>query len=320
MKRLVAIGNIVAAIAVVIFLYLAVTESSALAQLSLDADQATALVLIFPVYILTIALGAIAWTRLLRSTGTDCRYLLGVQILFLSQAAKYIPGNVAHHVGRVALAKKHGLPISSTLFSMFLETLWAISIASLVSVSALVTGGAAVFSGLPELPAWQILAGLGVATLILPLIGQRVFVWAAGLWAARQQVSPYTLKMPGLRTFWEVGLLYIGNYLMLGVILYLIAGQVFGTTDNDLLLLAGIFTVAWTVGFITPGAPAGLGVRELLLVGMLTPVYTAEIAVAIAATLRLVTVVGDGLTFLCGVAIGRIDRGHNAGPTAAGED
>lgn len=308
MKRLVALGNLIAVIAVLIFLYLAVTESSALTTLSLGAEQILSLLAVFPVYVVAIAFGALAWTRLLRGTGTYCRPLLGVQIVFLSQAAKYIPGNVAHHVGRVTLAQQHQLPLSTTLFSMFLETLWTLSVASLVSAGALIAGGKALYAGLPELPSWQVLAGLCVASLILPLGGQRLFSWATTWWSRRQQTVPATLTMPGLLTFWEVSLLYIANYLTLGLILTLIAGQLFLTENNDLLLLSGIFAIAWTIGFITPGAPAGLGVRELMLVGMLTPVYDAEIAVGVTATLRLVTVLGDGLVFLCGFALAKLAR------------
>lgn len=308
MKRLVALGNLVAVIAVLAFLYLAVTESSALTTLSLGADQLPALLGVFPAYVLAITFGALAWARLLHGTGTKCSPMLCIRIIFLSQAAKYIPGNVAHHVGRITLAKQHQLPLSSTLFSMFLETLWAIGIASLISATALLTAGQWLFSGLPELPSWQLLAGLCLVSLALPLAGHRLFEWAAAWWAKRQQTSAASLTMPSFAIFWQVGLLYIINYLLLGFILMLIAGQLFQTEHNDLLLLSGIFAIAWTVGFITPGAPAGLGIRELMLVGMMTPIYDAEIAVAIAATLRLVTVVGDALAFLCGLALSKMAR------------
>jgi hypothetical protein len=32
------------------------------------------------------------------------------------------------------------------------------------------------------------------------------------------------------------------------------------------LFLTGLFAVAWISGFIVPGAPAGLGIREAILV------------------------------------------------------
>ena len=111
--------------------------------------------------------------------------------------------------------------------------------------------------------------------------------------------------MPPLRTFWFAGLLYVANYLVLGIVLMIITTQMFGAKEGGILLLSGIFAVAWVAGFVTPGAPAGLGVREVVLVAALTPVYDHETAIGVAAMLRMVTVLGDGLAFLIGFGLDR---------------
>jgi uncharacterized membrane protein YbhN (UPF0104 family) len=65
----------------------------------------------------------------------------------------------------------------------------------------------------------------------------------------------------------------------------------------------GVFTVAWTAGFLTPGAPAGLGVREAILVLGFTPLYGEAAAIGMAGALRIVSVIGDGLSFGIGLLI-----------------
>src|SRR6185437_10148319 len=58
-----------------------------------------------------------------------------------------------------------------------------------------------------------------------------------------------------------------------------------GATQDDLLLIAA-FSLAWVVGFVTPGAPGGLGVREALLLLMLAPAYSAASASILVIALR----------------------------------
>ena len=50
-------------------------------------------------------------------------------------------------------------------------------------------------------------------------------------------------------------------------------------------------------GFITPGSPAGLGVRDTVLLAALTPLYGSGVAIGLSLSLRLVTTLGDGVWF-----------------------
>ena len=55
--------------------------------------------------------------------------------------------------------------------------------------------------------------------------------------------------------------------------------------------------VAWLIGFATPGAPAGIGIRELVLIQMLgSTIVETELILAVLVG-RLVTAMGDILYF-----------------------
>ena len=92
------------------------------------------------------------------------------------------------------------------------------------------------------------------------------------------------------------------NFLLAGAALDLLARGVFGEATSQFALLSGIFAIAWVAGFITPGAPGGLGVREAILVTVLTPLYGGGTAVALTIVLRICTFAADGLGFLAGLA------------------
>ena len=89
----------------------------------------------------------------------------------------------------------------------------------------------------------------------------------------------------------------------MGLTLELLAHNLFDTGGSEILLLTGIYAVAWVLGFVMPGAPGGLGVREVVLLAALDPLYGSATAVGLAVALRLVTTLGDGVSFLAGFAI-----------------
>jgi uncharacterized membrane protein YbhN (UPF0104 family) len=85
---------------------------------------------------------------------------------------------------------------------------------------------------------------------------------------------------------------------------------VFGATESHLLIGISLFAAGWIAGFLTPGAPAGLGVRDAILLAGLTPLYGGREAVGITLVLRLVTTVGDGIGFLLAtLARGQVSPG-----------
>jgi hypothetical protein len=69
--------------------------------------------------------------------------------------------------------------------------------------------------------------------------------------------------------------------------------------------LAGAFLLAWFIGFITPGAPAGLGVREVVLMFVFRDTLTAFDLLLILVLARIITITGDLLFFCASIALGK---------------
>ena len=78
----------------------------------------------------------------------------------------------------------------------------------------------------------------------------------------------------------------------------------------DLPPLVGAFLASWLLGFVIPGAPGGIGVREgtfALFGGALLGdgLLGQESLVIIALLMRLVTLAGEGLLFLLALGVAR---------------
>ena len=90
---------------------------------------------------------------------------------------------------------------------------------------------------------------------------------------------------------------------MVGLALDLLAHNVFAANESQILLLTGAYAAAWVLGFIMPGAPGGLGVREAVLLAAFDPIYGSGVAVGLTLSPRLVTTLGDAALFLGGLAM-----------------
>jgi len=62
-------------------------------------------------------------------------------------------------------------------------------------------------------------------------------------------------------------------------------------------IIIGCFVVAWLGGLVTPGAPAGLGIREVILLALLSSHLPKDTILTTVVIGRLLTIVGD-LLFL----------------------
>jgi hypothetical protein len=64
-----------------------------------------------------------------------------------------------------------------------------------------------------------------------------------------------------------------------------------------------VSAAAWLAGFVTPGAPGGLGVREAILVMALEGTLGKGGALAAAALFRAATTLGDVALYLAALVI-----------------
>lgn len=256
------------------------------------------------VYFTSATVSGYAWHRLLRATGEATRLRPVLAILLVTQIAKYVPGNVAQHIGRIGLARAAGYGTARVVATLAIETVLVIAVAGLIAISVLAAGGPGWLAGTPigdgVRPPILILTGLAGGLLVLagmPWFKRRV----PDLWHRLSRGAP--VGRPGGGVLLLCALFYAANFLAIGICLDLLALQVFEAGQSHLARLIGVYAVAWVLGFLMPGAPAGLGVREAVLLAALGPIYGTATAVGLSVALRIVTALGDGLLFLAGLAL-----------------
>lgn len=260
----------------------------------------------------------LAWRMLLAGLGVHkpLRELFG--IVGITQFAKYVPGNVAQYIGRVGMSLARGIPARALAVTLILETLLVVAAAIAVCVAA----GALSDVGLDA---------LRMHTTQLVLIGFVVALAIVGLFLLRR-AAPALLRrfapryapaldgalLPPQSALARAFLAYCAVYVGTGIGLILLARFLLPVAPHDYWLLIAVFSLAWVVGFVTPGAPGGFGVREGLMLLMLAPVYTTASAGVLVIAFRIATTLGDVMVLIAGfIALPRRQRQAAATQDAA---
>ena len=90
-----------------------------------------------------------------------------------------------------------------------------------------------------------------------------------------------------------------------GLHIWLLATRLGAPAGKAALLALGGFAFAWSVGFLVVFAPAGAGIRDVLLVATLGPVLGVAAATAVALVSRVLMTIGDLITAAAAAGFGR---------------
>jgi uncharacterized membrane protein YbhN (UPF0104 family) len=209
---------------------------------------------------------ALAWRDIVRYLGVNIRRGWAVWAYGVSQLAKYVPGNVFHLAGRQALGVSAGIPPWPLGKSMA----WELgTIASMASLFALLIVPS--FFRVPTIIALLLFACVAVMFIVL--------IWR--------------LFGPDLARAAALQLVFLGlSGIVFAVLFRLLGGE------WNLVLVCGAYVIAWLIGLVTPGAPAGVGIRETVLFFLLRGSIGQADLLEIILIGRLVTAVGDLVFFL----------------------
>jgi|GEM_PF-1220303 len=242
---------------------------------------------------------ALAWRNLLRifsAKNIPVKIVFG--LYFKSNIAKYLPGNVFHFAGRHLLIEEK--MVSHT--QLLLANLFEIGLLIISSVSLVLIG---VLTGLLEIPevilsmiSFKYLLG---GSIIIFIAGALIFILLFK--TKRFEFFSNVLSLFNSGTVKKLlfsSCLYSIMYITTGIIFYLVIYYLTGSDFSFILLLRVIFifTLAWVSGYIVPGAPGGVGIREAILIIMMSPYHDQSVIAMASVILRIITIFGDIFTYL----------------------
>jgi glycosyltransferase 2 family protein len=231
----------------------------------------------------------------------------GLAIWGKANMAKYLPGNVLHFAGRQVIGARYGWPQGSIATASLLEVGLQVVLPCGLAVLLLILFGR--LAMLKE-------SGNSLAPLLL-LVTAVMGLAVAGpwlrRWLPRRLLLPLAnLKLPSLAAVLPPARWYLAFFVGMSLIVWWLYALVAGYIEfRQLPVLAAAFLISWVMGFIIPGAPGGIGVREGSFAAMGAVFLNPDALVVVAVLMRLVTLVGEGLIFLLALQAARV-RGSTA--------
>ncbi|UCC26969.1 MAG: flippase-like domain-containing protein [Gemmatimonadales bacterium] len=236
------------------------------------------------------ALSASLWGRMVREFGGPrLRARESIPLFLVANLGRYIPGKVFQIAGLTLLARERGVSPQVAAGSAILGQGVALLGATLVGISAFLSPA---LPGEVRLWGWVGLAAVWAFVMVtsvpgparrLESLGFRIARWAGAASAPGPGEEPILRNRFGLRwTLW-----YAMNWGLYATAFWLLYLGVVGWMP--FLYVAPAFAAAYVGGYLALFAPAGLGIREGLLVAFLSPVLQAEPALALAVLARLWT-------------------------------
>lgn len=240
------------------------------------------------VLVLALFLVSLRWGLTLQAMGVPINQWEAVRIWFLSQTGRYAPGGIWNYVARFYLGKDE-IPKQAVVASMILETGLRVASEMLVFLISVPFWPQKVFftTGNIFLIAGGAVIGLG---LLYP-----AFMWKLANSGVLRCIGLKAAKLSKVKYHIILMLLfyYMLSVLIVGGAFFLLVSALYSIPTNFFLPLTGSFAISMVIGFLFPLAPNGWGVREGVLVFLLTQMLPAPISIVIAMVSRIWLVAGE---------------------------
>jgi hypothetical protein len=264
----------VAALAVAVLVYVGTRNATDLTRVRLRLDVAW-LAAAVPVYGAGSLLLALGWRQELAAFGHRLAPAVAVRVWWRAQLARYIPTGLAAFASREVLARDVGVPNMLGAASLVVELAtvvgWGCLAAAVGLPSSLLAGPLRIVLG----------AAAGAGLVALPLAYPRVAALGRRVPALRTLAS-----LPGRRGgLYGAVALYGASVVIKSLAFVLFARALLPTRGGDVWLLGGAVQGAAVIGIIGV-TPAGLGVREGAMIGLLGHRFGATDAAALAVAWR----------------------------------
>ncbi|TLY49117.1 MAG: hypothetical protein E6K55_13495, partial [Gemmatimonadetes bacterium] len=225
-----------------------------------------------------------SWRRILAGWGQRLAFGPAARIWTLANLGRYVPGKVWSVAGLLVLAQQAGVRAAPAAASAVV--IQAVSLGSGAAVVAAVTPNAAP-------PLRLLLAGLAALAPIAVLAWRPAARWLSRLVNAINPLEPLSLSAVLASTVLTV--LSWGTY---GAALWMLSRGLLHDASLPLGTAVGAFTLGYILGLLALFAPGGVGVRELVLIGLLAPFIGSGPAVALSVASRILLTIMEAAAAL----------------------
>lgn len=245
-------------------------------------------------------IGGYAWSKILsylseKSIQIPMKSIISVYAK--ANIAKYLPGNVMQFAGRNVLGAQYGLSqfcmLASTIVEVFLLIFTAFFMVIILSFNIFKETVTFIWDD----PTYRNIVIFVFTVGIICVIGACFFLYKKEKY---RTVVKKILNKQFFSIFVRVEIIDMYSFFVMGLVFYTSLKGIVGVDVNIWTAIVASI-VSWVVGYIVPGAPGGIGIRETILTLLLANAYGEEIILIGAIVFRIISVIGDILAYLVNV-------------------
>lgn len=250
-----------------------------------------------------IIIACFPWLMFVRSlSGVKIPYSAAMPVYTRSNIYKYLPGNVFQYVGRNQLAADMNISHVDVACSTILDIFFCVAWTGIVSV-VLLRGK--IIELLEKYGRNMLIIGAAAFALLILLIVVIRLKFRGKLSSYLERYSKAFAKGSRGQLFSGVFYYSAHNVVSAGMYFCCMALIVPEASFAELAALTGAFMFAWIIGFVTPGAPGGIGIREGVMIFVSGDDYSERI-VLFVLVMRIASILADLLAFAFGRVYFRI--------------
>ena len=211
----------------------------------------------------------------LKRIGTNFPFFKCFHIYNTTQLAKYIPGSVWQWVGRGGIYQQEGLKYKQIKDSLLYEIVWLICGAFSVGIITICVSdfhfiNTLISSIIPE-DIRPLVLCISALTLLFALLLKRFHKSFSVVFKYRPTAI--------------IALIHFLIWITLGTSYWFTLSPY--ANSISLVFVIGVYAISFVIGFLVPFAPAGLGIREAVLVAAMTPFMDVDTAIWAATINRI---------------------------------
>lgn len=257
------------------------------------------LLIAIPCFMFFYLLKSYLWQTILRYQGYQLRFHDTCFFWLTSEIKRYVPGNIWAFLGRSVLFHKQGIQKKDIAKGLIIEAEIMVISAAIVSLFLLSFIEKHYFPNL-----------VGVLTDIIPLIllvCVAVYVFSGKL---RSVSKIFRVILPSFFPHQLITLILIHTlaFIFYGLGYYFAITSITNLSPNLIMVLIGLFTFSFLVGYLSLLTPSGLGVREGVMVFGLIQVMVTNLAALVSVFARLILIVSEVLLVLVAYLLHRFQH------------
>jgi glycosyltransferase 2 family protein len=253
------------------------------------------LILLFIFY----TIHSIIWKSIIKKLGYKISIKEAIKIRAISEIGRYAPGKVWHFLGRTYFSNKLGIPKTTTLTSLAIETL-----------SMIASAGAIFLLFSPNIIEINILPILLLLLVGLIILRSKKFSDIVNNFLIKKGKIKNKIKLNiPLKTLIPILFSYGVSWIIIGGSLLLTIKSLFPEIDySTILSISGIFAISWVIGYISFLTPGGIGIREGTMTILLSSYMPQSIAIIVPILFRIITIISELFMVLITSKIKLINR------------